>query len=228
MASRRIHQRDYHVEGFEESDNTLRVVGRVHDQRPFGIISGDSQPLTVHDMTVELVVDIETLRIISCRSSMAAHPHDECPAILTAYKQIEGLSVMRGYTNAVRERLGGPRGCTHITALLIAMGPVITQSLWSLRWARVDVESARAAIAEWDAEPRTGHAMLSPEQMDSNRNTCHVWADEIVPGDPDESLSTVTMHTPVNIGTPIWARERLERLGLPPDLGRSLDRIQRR
>jgi hypothetical protein len=227
MASRRIHQRDYHVEGFEESNNTLRIVGRVHDQRPFGIISRDTEPLSVHDMTVELIVDIETLRIISCRSSMAAHPHDECPGILTAYKQIEGLSVIRGYTNAVRERLGGPRGCTHITALLIAMGPVITQSLWSLRWARVDVESALAAVAEWDADQTSAPATLSPQQMDSNRNTCHVWADEIVHGDTDTSPSTVVTHTPVNVGTPIWARARLERLGLPPDLGRSLDRIQR-
>ena len=52
-----------------------------------------------------------------------AHPHTTCPAIIEHYQGLVGLSIARGFTHQVRELFGGPRGCTHTTALLLAMAP---------------------------------------------------------------------------------------------------------
>ncbi len=44
-----------------------------------------------------------------------------------ALEQLVGLSVARGFNRAVQERFGRQRGCAHLTALIVAMAPVVKQ-----------------------------------------------------------------------------------------------------
>ncbi len=112
----------------------------------------------------------------------------------------------RGFTHKVRELFGGPRGCTHTTALLLAMGPAVVQSTFSMR---VLAERERggdrdlSALAEMPlAERRKFWA--------TNLNTCHVWAED---GEFVANLEAGRSGTFV----PLFVKRRLTRLGRDPE-----------
>lgn len=197
-----LHQRTYSVDAFDEGEGRLRLRGHLRDERPSGLVPGDPDPLVVHDMTVDLIVQLPAFEIISCQPVMDVRPNWDCTGILEHYQAVVGLSITRGFTHKVRELFGGPRGCSHLSILLQAMAPVAIQAMFSL--------------------PRPGRAgldpaSLTPEQMkeirrtsfEFNRNTCHVFADD---GPMWEKVEGDEMMEP-----PIWAKERLAKLGLTAD-----------
>ena len=88
-----------------------------------------------------------------------AHPHDACGSIAPHYGELVGLSIARGFTHEVRQRFGGPRGCTHTTALLLAMAPVAIQCIWSMQ-----VVDDREAGRPW-RRPRRSATRGAPAAM---------------------------------------------------------------
>jgi hypothetical protein len=120
-----LHQRTYLVRSYRESDTQLRIRGSVQDLKPAGLyIADDPDPLDIHHMVVDLVVAFPAMEIVDAKVVMERHPHPECVRIEDHYTKLAGLSITRGFTHKVRELFGGPRGCTHTTALLQAMAPV--------------------------------------------------------------------------------------------------------
>src|SRR5215204_4851860 len=81
-------------------------------------------------------IAMATLEITAAKAVLEVHPHSSCPRIEDHYGNLVGLSIARGFAHKVRELFGGPRGCTHTTALLQAMAPVAIQSIWSLNMGR--------------------------------------------------------------------------------------------
>jgi hypothetical protein len=119
-------------------------------------------------MVVELVVATPSMVITDVKVVFEAHPHPQCPRIIDSYDQLVGVSIARGFTHNVRSLFGGPRGCTHTTALLQAMAPVAVQCVLTGR------PPAPAA-----GEPVALRLSLSPEERKARFavmiNTCHVW-----------------------------------------------------
>ena len=130
------------------------------------------------------------------------HPHGGCPSIIDHYGGLVGLSIARGFTHKVRELFGGPRGCTHTTALLAGDGPG--------RGAVLLVDGRRPTRAR-RAEPEddAGSVDRRRERWASNLNTCHVWAE-------DGELVT-DIEAGGEFGTPIFIAKRAAELGLGPD-----------
>lgn len=165
-----IHDREYRVRAYRLSAERILIRGAVRDQKPPGLyISYDPDPITVHHMVVEMEVAFPALQIERAEVVFETFPHDTCGSITDHYRQLEGLSIARGFSSRVRELFGGPRGCTHTTALLLAMGPVAVQCAWSMRC--------------WENEPgdvptlRIGSADGSlGEAWKMNADTCHEWA----------------------------------------------------
>ena len=123
-----IHTRGYDVRGYWRSDGTLVIRGAVRDELPTRFYDiDDEEPLVMHHMAVELIVELPDLVISDARVEFLAHPHHACPNVIDHYHHLVGLSIARGFTHKVRELFGGPRGCTHTTALLQAMAPVAMQ-----------------------------------------------------------------------------------------------------
>ncbi|MBK9178163.1 MAG: DUF2889 domain-containing protein [Acidimicrobiales bacterium] len=198
-----VHRRTYEVDAFDEGDGRVRLRGHLRDVRPRGLIPGDPDPLVIHDMTVDLVVDLATFAIVEAVPVMDVRPNLECDAILPRYDRLVGLSIARGFTHRVRELFGGPRGCSHVTALLQAMAPVAVQSAYTLSWGSDD-GPGEARLAD-PAERRE----RARERFERNRNTCHVFADD---GPMDARAARGDPYEP-----PIWAAERLRRLGRDPE-----------
>ncbi|MFM7045896.1 MAG: DUF2889 domain-containing protein, partial [Ilumatobacteraceae bacterium] len=124
------------------------------------------------------------------------------PRIEDHYRNLIGLSIARGYTHRVRELFGGPRGCTHTTALLQAMAPVAIQSMWSMR-----VVAGRRAAAEGQPAP-VDPAEARQRALMMNLNTCHVWAED------GEQVSLLKAGLPMEV--PVWITRRFAELGRDP------------
>jgi hypothetical protein len=195
-----LHTRSYDVSSYRESDTRLRIRGRVHDVKPAGLyLPEDPDPMSIHQMVVDVVVEFPSLIIVDAQVVMETHPHPHCVEIVDHYKNLIGLSITRGFTHKVRELFGGPRGCTHTTALLQAMAPVAIQSMWSMM-----------ASAEGETAVEVGSRSTPDirERMQFNRNTCHVWSED----GPMFSLLDQGEDPP----PPLWVQERMEKLGLDP------------
>lgn len=200
-----IHERAYVVRAYRKGLDTLVLRGAVRDQKPPGAyIADDPQPLTVHHMIVDLHVAVPSLEITSANAVMEVHPHSSCPRIEDHYGNLVGLSIARGFTHKVRELFGGPRGCTHTTALLQAMAPVAIQSMWSFRMASARSNGDNSPFGSQEA--RLG-------VVAANLNTCHVWADG------SEHVESIRNGEPMEV--PLWISKRFSELDRDPDTWRS-------
>ena len=124
-----VHVRTIRVEAVESGPRELEVRGTLLDERPRGERrwQGDDGARVIHDMTVTLRVRYPDFVITEARAGMAAYPYTICPEALPSLDRLVGLSVARGFNRAVQERLGRERGCAHLTALILAMAPVVKQ-----------------------------------------------------------------------------------------------------
>ena len=193
-----LHQRSYEVTSYRHSATAMRIRGRVCDVKPVGtFLPGDPNPMTIHDMVMDLVVEMPDLVISEATMVMQTHPHDHCTEIVEHYGELVGLSIGRGFTHRVRELFGGPRGCSHTTALLQAMAPVATQSVWAMI---TPAEGETPVVISSDVQR---------ERALRNRNTCHVWAED---GPMFELLDRGELIPP-----PRWGLARMAELGIAPE-----------
>ena len=197
-----LHDREYRVRAYRVRDDLVLIRGAVRDQKPPGLyFDDDPDPLTIHHMQIDLEVRYPTMEIVGAEVSMATFPHHGCPRIEPHYDRLVGLSIARGFTHRVRELFGGPRGCTHTTALLQAMAPVAIQCIWSMRASDASRDSPGGG-AEMTAEQRRAAWQM-------NVNSCHIWAAD---GEQVAHLEAGGAMEP-----PVWAGERLVSLGRKPE-----------
>jgi hypothetical protein len=168
-----LHERDYVVRAYAAAPDEILVRGVIHDVKPPGfLVEGDTAPLVMHHMVVELRVHYPSLDITAAHVAFDVYPQPLCPTIAEHYESLVGLSIGRGFTHKVRELFGGPRGCSHTTALLQAMAPVAVQSWFGMAsLARAD---DRAAGAD-GGEDRL--SIIRSKHRERNLNTCHIWAE---------------------------------------------------
>jgi hypothetical protein len=157
-----VHRRTIEYEAFD-SDGSLTVVGKLRDSRPWAKAPDIER---VHDMELRVTVRMADFTITDADAVMHTFPHAECPAIVDAFHGLVGLSVARGYTRAVQERLGGVSGCTHLEHLARSLGPVVIQAATSC-----------LARSRADGEPQQGSGDTGANPL-AIRNSCHVWAED--------------------------------------------------
>lgn len=199
-----VHDRTYSVRAYRKSPKELLIRGQIRDQKPPGVyIDHDTEPLTVHHMVVDIEVQFPELLITNAAVVMETHPHTSCTTITEHYEKLVGMSIARGFSRQIRELFGGPRGCTHTTALLQAMAPVAVQSIWGME----------------SFEPEEGTPVRTPlpsnptdeqirERFAFNINTCHVWRED---GPTIEGIKNGEAMEP-----PLWIVDRFKELGLDP------------
>jgi hypothetical protein len=149
-----VHRRSIIMDSYSLDDGHVTVAGRLTDAEPWSRPGHE----VIHDMTLTVTVRLADLVITSAEAGMGSFPHAECPFIAPAFAQLEGLSVRRGFTKELRQRLGGVSGCAHLGELARAMGPAIV---------RTSAASRHKQATEGDSG--TGPAPLP-------LGSCHVWA----------------------------------------------------
>lgn len=196
-----LHDREYRVRAFRVAPDRVLIRGGVRDQKPPGLyLDIDPDPLTIHHMQVDIEVSYPTMEIVAAKVHMEVHPNIECTRIEPHYDKLVGLSIARGFTHKVRELFGGPRACTHTTALLQAMAPIAIQCMWSMR------ASDAKQPGDVDASEADRSPMKRSDMWKMNLNTCHVWAE-----DSDVVARYAAGGT---FEPPVFAQERMVELGI--------------
>jgi len=149
-----VHRRSIVMDSFPAGAEHVTVVGRLTDVQPWGEPGHD----VIHDMTLTLTVRLADLVITAAEAGMGSFPHAECPFVAPAFAQLEGLSVSRGFTRELRQRLGGVSGCAHLGELARAMGPAVVRTSAAVRHRQTA-----------DGDPGAGPGPLP-------LGSCHVWA----------------------------------------------------
>ncbi len=131
-----LHARQVVCEGFRRSDGLYEFEGRLLDRKTHDLHLlfkqvPAGQP--VHQMRVVLVVDQDWV-VREARASSDSAPTPHCGEIAAAYADLQGLKVGPGFRRELLRRLGGVRGCTHLTDLVQAMATTVFQTLMTLRY----------------------------------------------------------------------------------------------
>lgn len=63
-------------------------------------------------------------------------PYEVCRDATATLSRIEGLSIAAGWTKAVKDRLAGAEGCTHLTEPLLPRASVAYQAIMPVRRAK--------------------------------------------------------------------------------------------
>ena len=132
-ASRRLlHRRALEVQVFARDDGLFDVEAglidtKTHDVPLAGVARKAGDP--IHEMRLHLTVD-PTLTITAAGSDTLWMPYaGACNEHGDAYARLVGLNLMKGFRQAVAERLGGTRGCTHITELCQILPTAVIQAM---------------------------------------------------------------------------------------------------
>lgn len=161
------HRRSEVFEVYEAGPDAVQVVGHLIDERPWA--TGERDLPVVHDIELIITVGLADLTVRAVEVGFHVYPHAECTAIAAAYQQLVGLTIGRGWVNSMRERLGGPAGCTHLRELARAMAPVLLQAAFSARMRAAAETGTDAGEREPDPQALAMLPLLT--------GTCHIWAE---------------------------------------------------
>lgn len=114
------HVRSITAQAYEREDGLWDIEARLTDTRPRPVVLASGVRAAgepVHDLWLRVTVDT-ALNIVDAIASSDATPYPgSCDSFPDAYRQLIGLNLMKGFRHAVRDRLGGTAGCTHLTEL---------------------------------------------------------------------------------------------------------------
>lgn len=131
----KIHTRKIDIATYKGSQDTIVVEGILKDDRLFEsfLATGKKRPPgTFHHMIIRMEVKGPELVIQDIEVEMPKVPNKHCTEIMDCLAPIKGTPIVSGFTRKVKAIAGGPRGCNHLLALLIAMGPAAVQGAFSL------------------------------------------------------------------------------------------------
>ncbi len=161
---KQVHGRRIEVATYEYDGQSVVVEGRLTDTRFRNTyyLSGELRPPgIVHDLIIRMRVTGPDLIIEDIDVEMASVPRDDCREIEDSLRPVVGLKISAGFTERVKALVGGPRGCTHLVALLLTMAPAAVQGAW-------------AAVAQRPID----FGSYSEKALEILENTCWIWRSE--------------------------------------------------
>jgi hypothetical protein len=114
----------------------------------------------LHEMLLRVTID-DNFVIQDVIAATEHSPFEMCPSITPVYKSVIGIKMGAGWRKAIRMKVGGVQGCTHLTELLFPMATVAMQTIWPLL--RHKKNKADSDVGTSDKRP----VVL---------NTCHAWS----------------------------------------------------
>ncbi|MFO1282767.1 MAG: DUF2889 domain-containing protein [Burkholderiales bacterium] len=127
----RLHTRTLSCEGFRRSDGLFDLEARLtdHKDRRYTLSTGTWEPgEPVHDLWIRVTID-RHYEIRAVSACLDAYPYpDGCDRIAPDYARLVGANLVDGFRRTVQERLGGVRGCSHLTELVLFLPTAAIQT----------------------------------------------------------------------------------------------------
>ncbi len=165
---RLVHTRTITCRAFRLADGGLEVEATVTDLKGQEVPFRSREPVRegeyMHTMSLSLVMDGED-RIRDVKAHTAIAPWPMCGGVDEAYRSLIGLRIGGGFSQAVKERLGGIQGCTHLTELVTQAANTYMQASWP------DRIGQQMAI---EPDPRR----WAPRNVPRFINGCHAWRED--------------------------------------------------
>jgi hypothetical protein len=159
--AQQVHNRKIEIFTYEYDASAIVLEGRLTDNRFRNTyyLSGDCRPPgIVHDMIIRMIVRGPDMTIEDIDVEMVGVPRDVCRETQNSLEPVKGIKIKAGFTEKVKAKVGGAKGCTHLVALLLAMAPAAVQGGW-------------AAVAQQPINP----ANFSDKALEFLENTCWIW-----------------------------------------------------
>ena len=157
----KIHSRRIDISTYEGDSASIIVEGVLHDERlaiSYRPTGESLPPDTVHYMIIRMEVRGSKLVIEDIDVEMPTVPNQECLETLDSLIPLKGLPIVSGFTNRVKDLVGGNKGCAHLVALITAMASAAVQGAW-------------VAMTSTPRDPAT----YLPGAVDRIKDTCQVW-----------------------------------------------------
>lgn len=125
------------MRGYRRDDGLFEIEGHITDVKSEPVRrsdgNGDIAPgEPIHDMWVRLVVD-EDLVVKDIVAVTDSTPYAVCREAVEPMRVIVGERIKGGWTNMVKAKLGGAKGCTHLMEMLIPLATAAYQTLTTTR-----------------------------------------------------------------------------------------------
>ena len=153
------HRRTVLCQGYERADGAIDVDSSITDVKALGTPLADhavGPGEIIHGMSLRMTVD-SSLTITDVVAVTDHAPFKVCGSITPNFRKLIGLRLLRGFTKAVRDLVGGVQGCVHIVDLIGHAATVTYQTMGRKR--REDAVHAK-------------DIKVKPSLL----NTCHAWA----------------------------------------------------
>ncbi len=165
-ARKHVHTRAIDYKGYQREDGLWDIEAHMTDTKTYQFKNnwrGDvaiGEPM--HEMLLRVTINdgfvIQDVLAVTDHS-----PFEMCPNITPVYKSLVGIQMKAGWRKAIRMKVGGVQGCTHLTELLFPMATVARQTIWPLLAHRKN---------------RADSDVGSPDKRPMVLDTCHAWASD--------------------------------------------------
>ncbi|MCX7150316.1 MAG: DUF2889 domain-containing protein [Rhodocyclales bacterium] len=160
-----VHTRQITCRAFRLKNGFLEIEATLADEKDQEVKfrSRPSVPVGefMHRMSLSLTIDSDYV-IQDVKADTLTAPWAMCGGTDGAYRRLIGLRIGAGFSQQVRELLGGIQGCTHVTELVAQAANTYMQASWPDRIAR------QMAV---DQDPRRWPDKSTLTFV----NKCHAW-----------------------------------------------------
>ena len=160
-----VHTRQILCRAFRLKNGFLEIEATLGDEKGQPVAFRSRPPVRVgdfmHRMSLTLTIDND-YTIQDVRASTLQAPWTMCGGTDDAYRKLVGLRIGPGFTQRMKELLGGVQGCTHVTELVAQAANTYMQASWPDRIARQMAVSADPR--GWPDKSTLGFV-----------NHCHAW-----------------------------------------------------
>jgi hypothetical protein len=158
-----LHTRAIEYRGYERADGLWDIEAHMTDVKTYEFTNNWRGTVAVgeplHEMLLRLTID-DNFEVRDVEAATHNSPFEMCPDIAPNYKKLIGITMGPGWRKAIRTRVGGTDGCTHLTELLFPMATVAMQTIWPIK-----AQRRKKAVEEQTSKRR-------PPVL----NTCHAWS----------------------------------------------------
>jgi hypothetical protein len=134
-----VHTRQITCRGYRRKDGLWEIEATVFDEKgqtvPFKTRPDITPGERIHHFSLSVAID-DDYTIRDARAATLAAPWPICTDVAADYRRLIGLRIGPGFNRDVREVLGGPLGCTHVTDLLGQVANTYMQTSFPDRVAR--------------------------------------------------------------------------------------------
>lgn len=132
-----LHTRSIRVQSYARDDGKWDLEAELIDVKAYdfhkrdGVMFKAGQP--IHHMHLRITIDGD-FTIVAAQAVYDAAPYGEhCMAIESAYADLIGMNLLKGFRRQVKERFGHVEGCTHMTELSQVLPTAAVQTMANRR-----------------------------------------------------------------------------------------------